>query len=172
MEIRIQETGAVVTEHEFRAMHPNVSFPAVLSATTLDDFGADVVLAAPTPSVTETQTAYRNGVVQDGLGNWVCAWTVRDLTAEEIEAKKPPVPQSITRRQGLQQLRIEGITSTQIVACINAMEITQLEKDLALIEYEESQVFERSRPLVAMLGAMLGKDSAGIDTMFIAASNL
>jgi hypothetical protein len=86
MEIRIRADGRVVTEREFREMHPNVSFPAVLSADILTDFGGDAVLAAPAPSVTETQTAYRNGVVQDGLGNWVQAWAVRELTAEEIDA--------------------------------------------------------------------------------------
>lgn len=83
-----------------------------------------------------------------------------------------PVPAEVTRRQALQQLRIEGITEDQIITNINAMEIPQLQKDLALIEFKESQVFERARPLVSTLGAMLGKDSAGIDAMFISAAKL
>jgi transposase-like protein len=87
MEIRIRETGQVVSENEFRAMHPNTSFPAVLSADVLNDFGADAVLAAPATAVTETQTSQRNGVVQDALGNWVHAWSVRELTAEEIASR-------------------------------------------------------------------------------------
>jgi hypothetical protein len=82
------------------------------------------------------------------------------------------VPQSVTRRQAMQQLRIEGITEDQIITNINAMAIPQLQKDLAIIEFKESQTFERSRPLVSQLGAMLGKDAAGIDAMFIAASKL
>lgn len=92
--------------------------------------------------------------------------------------KKPPVvvpepvPADVTRRQALQQLRIEGITEDQIIANINALPVPQLQKDLALIEFKESQVFERHRPLVSQLGAMLGKDEAGIDAMFIAAKKL
>ena len=86
MEIRIRETGAVVNEREFRELHENVSFPAVLDTTTLNDYGADVVLEAPAPTTTTYQTAQRNGVVQDALGNWVWAWMIRDWTQEEIDA--------------------------------------------------------------------------------------
>jgi hypothetical protein len=172
MEIRIKESGQVVSENEFRAMHPNTSFPATLTLDIVNEFGGDPVLEAPAPAVTDTQIAYRDGVQQDGLGNWVYKWAVRELTAEEIEARKPPVPQSVTRRQALQQLRIEGITEDQIITNINAMVVPQLQKDLAIIEFKESQVFERSRPLVSQLGAMLGKDAAGIDAMFIAAAKL
>jgi hypothetical protein len=94
------------------------------------------------------------------------------LADQAAEAAKVRIPQSVTRRQALQQLRIEGFTEDQIIANINAMAIPQLNKDLALIEFKESQVFERARPLVAQLGAMLGKDSAGVDAMFIAAEKL
>jgi hypothetical protein len=82
------------------------------------------------------------------------------------------VPQFVTRRQAIQQLRIEGITEAQIVASIGALPLSDLEKDLALIEFKESQVFERNRLLVATLGAMLGKDTAATDAMFIAANKL
>lgn len=86
MEIRIRETGQVVSEREFRSMHPHTSFPATLSPAILADFGADPVLEAPAPTVTQYQSAQRNGVEQDALGNWVYAWTVRNWTAEEIAA--------------------------------------------------------------------------------------
>lgn len=84
----------------------------------------------------------------------------------------PAVPTSVTRRQGLQQLRIEGYAEAQIEALIPTLPISDLAKDLALIEFKTSQVFERNRPLVATLGAMLGKDSAWLDTMFINAAKL
>lgn len=87
-------------------------------------------------------------------------------------APPPTVPSEITRRQGLQQLRIEGFTESDIEAKIAALPISDLQKDLALIEFKTSQTFERSRPLVATLGAMIGKDSAGLDGMFINAKAL
>jgi hypothetical protein len=43
MQIRIRETGAVMYEGEFRALHPNTSMPQQLSEELLNEFGADVV---------------------------------------------------------------------------------------------------------------------------------
>ena len=78
MEIRIRDTGAVVTEQEFRAMHPNTSFPAQLSAQLLDDMGADVVFEGPQAQPTRYQTAYRDGVEQIS-GKWFTKWSVADM---------------------------------------------------------------------------------------------
>jgi hypothetical protein len=38
MQVRIRETGAVMYESEFRAMHPNTSMPQQLSEELLNDF--------------------------------------------------------------------------------------------------------------------------------------
>jgi hypothetical protein len=64
MEIRIRETGQLVTEQEFRAMHANVSF-ASLDEATLDAFGADVVFEGPQASGGDRyQFSMRQGVEQ------------------------------------------------------------------------------------------------------------
>ena len=47
MQVRIRETGEVMFEGEFRALHPNTSFTQQISAETLDSFGADVVFEGP-----------------------------------------------------------------------------------------------------------------------------
>ena len=47
MQIRIRESGAVMYESEFRALHPNTSMPQQLSEELLNDFGADVVFEGP-----------------------------------------------------------------------------------------------------------------------------
>lgn len=84
----------------------------------------------------------------------------------------PVVPASVTRRQALQQLRIEGFTEAQIEAMIPTLPITELQKDLAMIEFKTSQNFERYRPLTVQMIAMLGKDAAWGDQMFINAAKL
>lgn len=61
MEIRIRETGAVVTEREFRAMHPNTTGPIDM---LLEQFGADVVFEGPQPELTRYQFSMRQGVEQ------------------------------------------------------------------------------------------------------------
>lgn len=86
MEIRIRDTGAVVTESEFRSLHPNTSFPQSLTAETLDGFGADVVFEGPQAQPGRYQTAYRDGVEQLA-GKWYTKWSVADMDAEAIAAK-------------------------------------------------------------------------------------
>lgn len=78
MEIRIRESGAVVTESEFRAMYPNTSFPQVLSEELLDSFNADPVLNGPQAQPTRYQTAYRDGVEQVN-GKWYTKFAVADM---------------------------------------------------------------------------------------------
>lgn len=50
---RIRSTGQVVSENEFRAMHLDVSFPAVIDAATLSAFDADPVMEGPQAVVTD-----------------------------------------------------------------------------------------------------------------------
>lgn len=88
IEIRIRSTGAVVSEHEFRALHPDISFPAFLSPGMIEGHGGDVVLAAPAPEVGDFQSAVRDGVTQDSLGNWVQAYRIIDWEPEQIESFK------------------------------------------------------------------------------------
>lgn len=81
MEIRIRETGHVVTDSEFRAAHPNTSFPAALTAELLNDFGADPVLNGPTPTASRYQTVFRDGVEEFG-GNWFTRFAVAEIDAD------------------------------------------------------------------------------------------
>ena len=81
MEIRIRESGAVVTESEFRAMYPDTSFPQVLAEDLLDNFGADPVLNGPQAQPNRYQTAYRDGVEQIN-GKWYTKYSVADMDDE------------------------------------------------------------------------------------------
>ena len=98
MQIRIRETGAVVSEQTFRAMHPNTSMPQQLTEELINDFGGDVVFEGPQASGgTVYQYSQRQGVEQIN-GKWYTKYvlgpvfTDRDvgggniLTAAEQEA--------------------------------------------------------------------------------------
>jgi hypothetical protein len=70
MQIRIQSTGAVMYESEFRQLHPSTSFPPQITEATLNDFGADVVFEGPQASGgTVYQYSQSAGVEQIG-GKW------------------------------------------------------------------------------------------------------
>jgi hypothetical protein len=85
MEIRIRETGAVVMEQEFRALHPNTSMPQPLTEATINSFGGDVVFNGPQAQPTRYQVAFRDGVEQID-GKWYSKFSVSDMDAEGIAA--------------------------------------------------------------------------------------
>ena len=86
MQVRIRTTGAVVTEHEFRAMHSNTSMPQQLSEELINDFGADVVFEGPQAQPTRYQVGFADGVVQID-GKWYTKYSATDMDADAIAAK-------------------------------------------------------------------------------------
>lgn len=85
MEYRDRTSGDLLTEQQVRESI-NALLPAVLGAAECDILNVDPILASPVPTPTSTQYVVRNGVVQDGLGNWVQAWSVVDKQASDISA--------------------------------------------------------------------------------------
>ena len=81
MQVRIRETGAVMYEGEFRALHPNTSFPAQISEQLLNDMGADVVFEGPQAQPTRYQVAFRDGVEQIN-GKWFTKHSVSEMDQE------------------------------------------------------------------------------------------
>ena len=85
MEIRIRDTGNVVTEQEFRAMFPNTGFPAQLTEQIINDFGGDVVLEGPQASGgTVYQYSQRQGVEQVD-GKWFTKYVLGPLFEDYIK---------------------------------------------------------------------------------------
>lgn len=85
MEIRIRKTGAVITESEFRALHPQTSFPPILTVELLDSFEADPVLNGATPAAGRYQVVTRDGVEQID-GQWFTKFTLVDMAQEAKDA--------------------------------------------------------------------------------------
>ena len=81
MEIRLRDVGTVVTDSEFRALHPTTSFPPQLTEALLDDFAADPVFEGPQPTVTRYQFVARQGVIQIG-DKWHTNYVAIDMPPE------------------------------------------------------------------------------------------
>ncbi len=81
MEIRLRDTGQVMTESEFRAAHPNTSFPQQLTVKLLDGFDADVVMEGAQASPTRYQTSFRDGV-EEVNGKWFTKYSVAEMDDE------------------------------------------------------------------------------------------
>ncbi len=85
------------------------------------------------------------------------------------ETPQPTPPATVTRRQAIQALRINGVTEAMVETAINSLPISQLQKDLALIEFRASLEFEYVRPLVIQMCAAMNLNR---DSLFIQAGGL
>jgi len=83
MQIRIQSTGQVVYEGEFRTLFPNTSLPQQLTEALINSLGGDVVFEGQQPSPTRYQTSFADGVEQIE-GKWYTKYSVADMGAEAV----------------------------------------------------------------------------------------
>ena len=86
MQIRIRQSGQVVYESGFRALHPTTSFPSQLTEAIINSLGADVVFEGPQAQPTRYQVAFADGV-HEVNGKWYTKYSVADMDAEAIAAK-------------------------------------------------------------------------------------
>jgi len=94
MQIRIQSTGQVVYEGEFRALFPNTSLPQQLTEALIKSLGGDVVFEGAQAQPTRYQTAFRDGV--EKINNkWYTKYSVAEMSAEAITALDAQQAQSV-----------------------------------------------------------------------------
>lgn len=77
---------------------------------------------------------------------------------------------SVTPRQIRQALILSGISIAQIESALDSL--PEPIKSLAKTEWEYSNAFERNRPLVEQMGAMLGWSSEQLDNLWLFAGSL
>jgi len=162
------ETGRMFGLHsEIRAALPHVMFGASITEGDLEFVGI-FPLRGEAPDVEAGQIAERIAVdlVDE---QWTQLWAVRDMTSEEVEAARPPVPQEVTMRQARLALLAIGKLD-QVPPAIESLE--GADRDVARIEWEFSSTVVRTRALVVMLGQALGLDDEALDQMFITAAGL
>ena len=86
MEIRNRETGEVTTVSQFKAQHPNTSFPKQITTEILDGFGYDPVLNGPSATVTAPYgVSVRDGVEQID-GQWFTKFVAGPVFTDNDEA--------------------------------------------------------------------------------------
>ena len=86
-EYRNRTTGEIKTQGALRRDNPNMSMPRVWGDSVCDALNVDPILAAPKPTegIGQYQFVARNGAVKDTKDNWVEAWEIRDMFADDDE---------------------------------------------------------------------------------------
>jgi hypothetical protein len=91
MELRVRETGQVITEQEFRNSHQNTSFSQVLTPDILDAYGVDPVLEGPQATTTPPyEVSVRQGI-EEVNGQWFTKYVagpIFETEDQEAEYKK------------------------------------------------------------------------------------
>ncbi|MFK3738022.1 hypothetical protein [Massilia sp. TN1-12] len=161
-----------LTHSEIRSALANVLFPSVIDDDMLAYVGIFPLTSTP-PTVAASETAEPT-MIEEIDGIWVQQWNVRPATQEELDARAAAVaaqvPQQVSRRQARQALLLAGLLD-QVPAKIAMIE-DPTKRGMAQIEWDDSQVFERHRPLLIEIGTAIGLDAAGLDKLFIEAGNL
>lgn len=151
--LRVQDTGEVTSEFEYRCRFPETSF-----AVDYPPPGTDRIAQVPAPETTPYERAVQGAPEQiDGM--WVFSWLVEPAL----------VPQQVPMRNAQRILYREGLLNPVQVA-IDSMEGE--EGDLARIDWATAQTVERTHPLVKYVIPQLGKSELEIDHMFIDAELL
>ncbi len=85
-------------------------------------------------------------------------------------ARPTPTWTTVTRRQGKQQLVIDGLDASVQTAIDGVTDITQ--RKLLQIYFDDANTWERNHSSLIALGTSIGLSSAQLDTMFKAAIKL
>ena len=111
MEVRNRVTGDVISVTEFKAAHPNTSFPKRVTASMLDSFGYDPILPGAQAETTPPyQVSVRDGVKEvDGqwFENFVAGPLFTDTVDENGNVVKPMEDNEAEYRQRVDE-RVAG----------------------------------------------------------------
>ena len=196
-EYRIRSTGEVKTQGQIRSDHPNTSLPKVWTEATCDSLGIDPVLPSPQPAPSgDYKVVVRDGVEQDDNGNWVYAWTERDMFVEYEE--------EVTDDQGVMttsvvtvQSQIDAYEANKLATKRERMVVTMRQARLALsqagkltmvndaiavmeepdkttvsIEWEYGSTVERVSPWIDTMATALSMTGEEMDALFELAATL
>lgn len=154
------------THSEIRRHFPGTSFPENITDVSL--LGVNVFPVAPVEPPTYDPATHDlvEGEPVPVSGVWTQTWTVRALTAEEIEARRlASVPRTVTMRQARLALLAAGLLDDVEAAIAAGPRAAQ-------IEWEYAQEVARDYGLVLQLAPALGLTDRQLDDLFVAAASL
>ena len=145
------------THADIRIGWPNVSLPAVLSESIIQELGLQPIESSNEPEYdAATQIVEENLPILDE-GVWRQQWQVRAITAEEMAERRDLV--FCDPRQARLALLAAGLLDL-----VEAWVATQ--NRAVQIEWQVAPKIRRNWPLIANAAADLGLTDAGLDALF------
>ena len=85
MEIRNRSTGDITTVSQFKAEHPNTSFPKQITTDVLDSYGYDAVLNGAAAEVTAPYGVSTRDGVEEIDGKWFTKFVAGPIFADTTD---------------------------------------------------------------------------------------
>jgi len=85
MELRNRTTGAITTDSQFRAEHPNTSFPRVLTAEILSSYGYDPILEGAQATTTAPYETSQRAGIEEVNGQWFTKYVVGPTFSDYVD---------------------------------------------------------------------------------------
>ena len=115
MELRERATGNIITDSQFRAMHPNTSFPATIDYAK---WGYDIIFEGPQATGgTPYQYSMRQGVEQIG-DKWYTKYVLGPIFTDTPEATAADQEAAYKARLDAEQAaRVRADRNARLAAC-------------------------------------------------------
>ena len=118
-----------------------------------------------------TQTLESRAFADLANFKWVQESYIRDLTQQEIDQRKPKLPETCSPRQLRIALIQNGISPSVVDAQIDGIS-DPVQKEIASAEWEYALEIKKEHPLVDMIASNLNLTEKQVDDIFVLAVTL
>ena len=117
MELRVRETGEVISERDLYYKYPNISFPKPLTSYVIDTYGLEVILEGPQPQVTPPyETVVRQGV-EEIKGKWFTKYVIGPIFNNQEEEDSYRLNIDTQASKGIRNNRNNLISESDWMGC-------------------------------------------------------
>ena len=117
MELRVRETGEVISERDLHYKYPNISFPKPLSLYVLDTYGLDAILEGPKPQTTPPyETVIRQGI-EEIDGKWFKKYAIGPIFNNEEDKKSYKLKIDTKASEDIRKTRNNLISESDWMGC-------------------------------------------------------
>ena len=117
MELRVRETGEVISERDLHYKYPNISFPKPLTPYVIETYGLDAILEGAQPKITPPyETVVRQGIEEIG-GNWFKKYVIGPIFNNEEDEKAYKLRIDTEASKNIRKTRNNLISKSDWMGC-------------------------------------------------------
>ena len=117
MELRVRETGEVISERDLYYKYPNISFPKPLPTYVLDSYGIDSVLEGAQPQTTSPyETVVRQGI-EEIKGKWFKKYVIGPIFNNEEDEEAYRLKIDTQASESIRSTRNSLISKSDWMGC-------------------------------------------------------